>query len=437
MEWWLVLLLIFGGLLLLLASGMPVAFAFMLVNLIGVIFIWGGEPGLRQLIFSIFGSITKFTLVAAPLFILMGEVLFHSGVALRAVDTLDVWVGRLPGRLSLLAVAGGSLLAAVTGASFASVSVMSSTMLPEMIRRGYKKPMALGPILGSGGLAIMIPPSALAVILAIFANISIGKFLIAIIIPGLLMGLLYASYIIIRCWLQPSLAPPYKVTHKTLSEKLINTVKYVFPLGIIIFLVIGVIFLGIATPSESAASGALASFILAVSYKRLTWEVVKKSTLGTIHISTMVLTIMLAATAFSQILAFSGASTGLLDLVKRLPLIPILILIAMQVIVIILAMFMEQVSIMMVTLPIYMPIVHNVGFDPVWFSVLFLLNMEMGATSPPFGLLLFVMKGMAPPGTTTADIWKAGIPFLLCDLIAMALIIAFPAIALWLPGKMR
>jgi TRAP-type mannitol/chloroaromatic compound transport system permease large subunit len=151
----------------------------------------------------------------------------------------------------------------------------------------------------------------------------------------------------------------------------------------------------------------------------------------------MVLTIMLAATAFSQILAFSGATTGLLDLVKRLPLIPILILIAMQVIVIILAMFMEQVSIMMVTLPIYMPIVHDLGFDPVWFSVLFLLNMEMGATSPPFGLLLFVMKGMAPPGTTTGDIWKAGIPFLLCDLIAMAFIIAFPAIALWLPGKMR
>ncbi len=437
MEWWLMLLIIFGSLILIMSSGMLTAFCFMLINVVGIFFFWGGEAGLMQLILSIRSSVSTFMLLPLPLFLLMGEVMFHSGIAPLMITTIDKWLGRLPGRLGLVAVGAGTLFSTLTGASMASVAMLGSTLVPEMEKRGYKKPMSLGPILGSGGLAMMIPPSGLAILLGALAEISIGKLLIAIIIPGLLMAALYVSYIIGRCYLQPSIAPPYEVPPIPLLEKLVSTVRYILPVGLIVFLVVGVILLGMATPTEAAATGALGTFILAALYRRLNWEVVKKSLSGTIGMTGMVLIIIAGARAYGQLVAYSGAATGLVQFVTSLPLIPILILIGMQVILLILGMFMSIVAIMMITLPLFMPIVITLGFDPVWFAVIFLLNIEMGTTSPPFGLSLFVMKGVAPPDTTIGDCYRAALPFLYCDLIAMALIITVPAIALWLPGLMR
>ena len=227
MEWQFALLFILGSLLLLMASGMPLAFCFTLVNIIGVILFWGGQVGLEQLITSISASVTSFTLIPVPLFILMGEVMFHSGVAPRMIDALDKWLGRLPGRLGLLAVGGGTLFSTLTGASMASAAMLGSVLVPEMEKRGYRKPMSLGPILGSSGLAVMIPPSAMAVVLCSIGEISVGMTLIAIIIPGLLMAVLYATYIILRCKFQPSLAPPYEVPPTSVSEKLLATMKYI------------------------------------------------------------------------------------------------------------------------------------------------------------------------------------------------------------------
>ncbi len=437
MEWQIALLLIIGSLLVAMASGLPVAFCFLLVNLIGVFFLWGGGVGLEQLIISIRGSVTKFTLVPLPLFILMGEVMFHSGVAPLMMDTLDKWLGRLPGRLGLLAVGGGTLFATLTGASMASVAMLGEVLVPEMEKRGYKKPMSLGPILGSGGLAIMIPPSGLAVLLAALGEFSIGRLLIGIIIPGLLMATFYAAYIIGRCWLQPSIAPSYDVPSIPLLEKLVDSVRYILPLGFIIFLVIGVIFLGIATPTEAAATGAIGTFILAAFYRRLNWEIVKKSIGGALRVSIMTLMIITAAKAFSQILAFTGATRELAELAVGLPLAPIFIIAAMQVVVLIMGMFMSVVPIMMVTLPIFMPVVHTLGFDPVWFGAIMLLAIETGVTSPPFGLSLFVMKGVAPPDTTMGDVYRAALPFLYSDLIIIVLMLAFPVLVLWLPGLMH
>jgi tripartite ATP-independent transporter DctM subunit len=291
--------------------------------------------------------------------------------------------------------------------------------------------------MGSGGLAIMVPPTNLGVLLAALAYISVAGLLMAIIIPGLLMAALYAAYIIIRCWLQPSIAPPYDVTLPPLSDRIKSLVLYVLPLSGIIFLVIGVIFLGIATPSEAAAIGALGSIILAFIYKGINRKIIKEAVGDTLRISGMVLLILTGAAAFAQILAFTGASRGLVGLVTDLSLSPISVLIMMQVILLIMGMFLEQLSIMMITLPIFMPIVNAVGINPLWFGVIMLLNMEMATTSPPFGLNLFVMKGVAPPDTTMGDIYKAALPFLGCDLIAMILIIAFPTLALWLPAIMR
>lgn len=418
------------------ASGMPVAFSFMLISIVGMYVFFGGTAGLEQLIVSINTSLTTFVLLPVPLFIFMGELMFHSGMAPLLVETLDKWLGRLPGRLGLLAVSSGTLFATLTGTSIASTAMLGSILVPEMERRGYKKPMSLGPILGSGGLAIMIPPSGLAVLLGAIGDISVGRILIAIIIPGLLMAILYAAYIIIRCWLQPSIAPVYDVSHTPLSEKLSATVRYILPLGLIIFLVIGVIFVGVATPSEAAATGTLGTAILAFFNGRLTWEVIKKATSSALAVVGMVLLIIAGATAFGQILAYSGATQGLCNLATGLPVAPIIIIIAMQVIILFLGCLMDVVAIMMITLPIFVPIVISLDFNTVWFAAIFLLNIEMAGTSPPFGMGLMVMKGVAPPDTTMGDIYLAALPFLGCDLIVMILILAFQNVALWLPGLM-
>ncbi len=436
MEWQLALLLIIGSLIFLMATGMPIAVCFMLVNAIGAFLFMGGEKGLVQLVVNLYAGVTTFTLLALPLFILMGEVLYQSGIAPNMLDALDKWLGRLPGRLGLIAVGGGTLFSTLTGASMASVAMLGSTLVPEMEKRGYKKPMSLGPILGSGGLAIMIPPSGLAVLFGAIGEISIGKILIAIIIPGLLMAILYAGYIIGRSRLQPHLAPPYDVPPTPLSKKLLATARYILPIGFIIFMVVGVIFIGVATPTEAAATGAFSTFILAAAYGRLNWQMVKKSVTGALAITLLTLFIIVGAAAFGNILAFSGASAGLAKFATGLPLAPMLIFITMQVVVLILGMFMSVGAIIMIILPLFMPIIHVLGFNPVWFAVITLLNIEMGTTSPPFGLSLFVMKGVAPPDTTMGDVYRAALPFLYCDAIAMILIIVFPALALWLPSLM-
>lgn len=409
----------------------------MLINVVGVFFLWAGEAGLMQLMRSMRDSITHFTLVPVPLFILMGEVMFQSGISTRMIDALDKWLGRMPGRLSLLAVGGGTLFATLSGSGMASCAMLGSTLVPDMESRGYKKAMTLGPILASSGLAIMIPPSNLGVIAAAIGEFSVGKLLIAIIIPGLMMAVLYASYIIIRSRLQPHLAPVYEVPPIPILNKVMATVLYILPLGFIVFLVVGVIFIGVATPSEAAALGVIGTFILAACYGGLNWELVKKAVVGTVQITAMVLMIMTGALAFSQIMSYTGASQGLVEAFIGLPVAPIFVVVMMQVVILLLGMFMDVVAIMMITLPIFIPIVSALGYDPVWFGTIFLLNIEMATTSPPFGLTLFVMKGAAPPDTTMGDIYRSALPFLLCDLIVIVLMLVFPMLVLWLPGLMR
>ena len=437
MEWYLALAVIVGLFLILLTIGMPVAFSFMFVNLIGAILWWGGEAGLHQLIISISSSVTSFALMPVPMFILIGEVMFHTGIAPQAINSLDQCIGRIPGRLSLLAVLSGTIFATLSGSSVAGTATLGSVLTPEMEQRGYQKPMSLGPILGSGGLSIMIPPSALGVLLAALAKISVGAILIAIIFPGLLMALLYAGYIIIRCWLQSSIAPAYEVSTVPLSKKITDLANYVLPLGFIVFSIIGVIFLGLGTPSEAAALGAFASFVLAAAYRRLNWEAVKKSVGTTLHITVMMLMIFTGSTAFAQILAYTGATTGLCAFFVGLNLSPMMVLIIMQLLLIVMGTFMEPLSMVMVVLPVYLPIIHALDFNLLWFGVIMLLNMEMATTSPPFGLGLFAMKGVAPSNTTMGDLYKAALPFLGCDLIAMLAIMVFPPLALWLPSLMR
>lgn len=426
-----------GILLVLMTMGVPVAWSFLFVSIVGAIIWWGGEKGLDQLILSIKDSVCSFTFLPIPLFVLMGEIMFQSGIGFSMIDTLDKWMGRMPGRLGLLAVSAGTVFSVMSGNTMSSTALLGSTLTPDMESRGYKKPMSLGPILGSGGLAMMIPPSSLAVFVAAIGNASIAKTLIGIIIPGLLMAFLYAGYIIIRCWLQPSIAPSYDVTPTSLRDKLVSTVRYVLPLGFIIFAVLGVIFMGIATPTEAAATGALSCYILAVANGKLNWQVLKKSTASTLEITVMIFMIIVAAKAFAGLLTFSGATKGLVQVSLGLPLPPIVLIILIQIVLILVGMVMSVMAVLMVAIPMFMPVITAMGFDPVWFLVILLLNVEMATTSPPYGLSLFVMKNVAPIGTKMGDIYRAGLPFLGCDAIVMALLIAFPPVTLWLPSIMR
>ncbi|MFC2067601.1 TRAP transporter large permease subunit [Chloroflexota bacterium] len=434
MDWQLAFLLLVGCLILLMVTGIPICVTFMLVNVIGALIFMGGSIGLEQLIISLDTALTTFVLIPLSLFILMGEVMFHSGIAPRMIDTLDKWVGRLPGRLGVMAVFAGTLFATLTGSSSGSVAMMGSVLTPEMEKRGYKKPMSLGPIIGSGGLAVMIPPSGLPILIGALGEISIGAILMGIIIPGLLMATLYMSYIILRCWLQPSIAPAYEVISPPLLNKVVATARYILPIGFIIFMVTGLILLGVATPTEAAATGAMGTFILAAIYGRMKWQVMKKAVMSTVNIAVMIFMIIVGAIAFGHNLGFAGVSRGLIEFAIGLPVAPIVILITMLLMVVVMGMFMDAASIIMISVPLFMPVVHSLGFNTVWLAVLLLICIETGVTTPPFGTSLFVMKGVAPAGTKMGDIIRSGLPFLGCDLTAIALIILFPVIALWLPG---
>jgi tripartite ATP-independent transporter DctM subunit len=436
MEWWLSLLLLIGGTVLLLFFGLPVGVSFLFANLLGAFVFMGGVSGFKLLILNLEESLTSFSLLTVPMFILMGEVMFHSKMALRAIDALDCWIGRIPGRLGLLAVASGTIFAATSGSTIANTSMLGSLLIPEMKRRGYKEIMTIGPIIGSGALAMLIPPSILAVILATLIEVSVGKMLIAGILPGLLLASFYALYIIFRCRLQPEIAPPYEIPPIPLSKKLRETLLYVFPLGLVIFLVVGIIFLGMATPSEAASMGAVGSILLSLLYRGMNWEAFKKCLFGTIKMTTFMFIIIMASMVFSQILAFSGASSGLIQAVVKLKLPPLLVLISMQVTLLFLGCFMDNLSIAVIAVPIYMPVLRALGFNPLWVAAMTLINMDMGNLTPPFGLQLFVMKGLQPT-TPMAVIIRSTLPFVLCEALTLIAIMIFPDIALYLPNLMR
>ena len=431
------LILFFGGLAALLLVGLPVAIAFTLVNLVGVYVFWGGSIGLSQLILSIDSSVSTFVLVPVPMFILMGTVMFHSGVAYRMIDVLDQWLGRIAGRLAVLAVGAGALFGTLTGVAMGSVAMLGSTLVPDMERRGYARTLALGSILASGSLAILIPPSALAVILASLGKFSVGKLLIGIIVPGILLACVYVVYIVVRCTLQPSLAPAYVVERRPLGPRLRDTVIYVLPPLSMVVLVIGTIFAGIATPTEAAAVGALMSFVIAAVYGKLTWPVVKVAVGSATSLSVMVLVVLTGSAAFSQVLSFSGVTAAITELATGRDIHPIIVLILMQAVVMVLGMFIEQTSIVLVTIPIFMPIVEAMRWDPIWFGAIMMLNLEMATITPPFGLSLFVMKGIAPPGTTMGEVYRSALPFIGLNIMVMALMIMFPDIVLWLPARMK
>ena len=435
-EWYTIALFLIGMVIALMLLGIPVAFAFLTANIIGAMIFMGGLDAMPQIVINAVESVTIFALIPVPLFIIMGELFFHTGLAVRVFDALDRCFGRLPGRLAYITVAGGTIFATLSGSTMANTAMMGSLMVPEMTSRGYKKHMSMGPILGTGGLAMIIPPSALAVLLASLAEIDIGKLLIAGVLPGLVLALLYSVLIYGQVKLDPEAAPAYEVERTPLGQMIVSVAVNVLPMGLVVFCVIGLIILGIATPTEAAGFGAFGVMVLAAIYRVLSWDILVRSFAGSVRVTAMVLLIILASSTFSQLLAFSGASAGLIGWATTVELAPIVMLLIMFAVLLVLGMFMDQVSMMLLTVPIFFPLAETLQFDLIWFGLVMLLALEISLTTPPFGLLLFVMMGVAPKGTTLWQVAFAAAPYIGCALVVLVLLIVFPELALYLPGLM-
>jgi tripartite ATP-independent transporter DctM subunit len=355
-------------------------------------------------------------------------------VALKAIDAFSLLIRRVPGRLAVIAIVSGTVFSAISGSTIATTALLGSLMLPTMLARGYDRRMAMGPIIGIGGVDMLIPPSALAVLLGSLAGISISGLLIGGIVPGLILSVTFIGYIVLRASLNPALAPDDDTPPAPGAARWLPFLVHVLPLLLIFAVVVGAMTAGWATPTEAAALGAAGTIVAAMLYRSLTWAHLMQALIGTVAVSGTILFIIVGATTFSQVLSFSGATNGIVSLVTAQDLAPTVIIIGMMVTLLFLGCFVDQVSMMLITLPFFMPLVQQFGLDPVWFGVLFLICMQLGLLTPPFGLLLFTMKGVAPPDVTMNDVFLAAIPYVAFGLLVMVLVFLWPPLATWLPS---
>jgi len=433
MSWGAAAWLLLGGSTVLLFLGLPVAFSFLVINLLGAWLWLGGEPGLAQLARNSVNSVMSFALTPIPLFVLMGEVLFHTGLAVKVIDGIERLIAQVPGRLAVVAVVAGTVFSAISGSTIATTAMLGSLMVPVMLARGYHPTLATGPVMAIGAVDMLIPPSALTVLLGSLSGISISKLLIGGVLPGLVLSVAFVAYIIVRVKMRPSLAPNVDLVAYRGFERFKPLLMYVLPLVSIFGVVVGAMAAGWGTPTESAAVGALATVVLALAYRALTLRILLQSLKGTVAISAMILFIIVGATTFAQILSFSGASNGLAEAITGTGLPPWAVIAGMMLMLIFLGIFVDQVSMMMITLPIFMPVVQALAVDPIWFGVLFLICMQLGLLLPPHGLLLMTMKGVVPPQVTMLHIFRAVVPFVAMSLLLLVAVFLVPAIATWLP----
>jgi tripartite ATP-independent transporter DctM subunit len=371
------------------------------------------------------------------MFVLMGEVLFHTGLAVKVLDAFERLITKVPGRLAVIAVVAGTIFSAISGSTIAVTAMLGSLMVPLMLERGYHPVLATGPIIAVGALDMLMPVSALAVLLGSLSGISITRLLMGGFVPGMILKVAFVAYIIVCVKLNPALAPTGQLAVYRGWERIRPLIKYVIPILSIFLVVVTSMNVGWATPTESAAVGAFATMVLALAYRALTPGILLAALRGTMMISGMILFIIVGATTFSQILSFSGASNGIVSLITGHGLAQNAIIGGMMLILIFLGVFVDQVSMMLITLPIFMPVVQQLGIDLVWFGVMFLICMQLGLLLPPHGLLLMTMKGVVPPQVRMSHIFRAVVPYILLSLIMLALVFFVPAVALWLPNMVR
>jgi tripartite ATP-independent transporter DctM subunit len=428
----LVTVILFGGLIFLLTIGVPVVFALSSISIL-VAFIQGGSNDLFIVATTTYKQITDFGLMSIPLFLLMGNFLLHSGISDRLFKALNLWLTGVRGGLAVVSV-GVCVALAMCGGFGPGILMMGLIAVPAMLKNSYNKSLALGSVMAGGVLGTIIPPSIIMIIFAYISRVSIGRLFFGGAIPGFITAFMYILYITTRCYFQPQLAP--KTTGDITRKQRMSALKEIILPAMLIFLVLGAIFFGIATPSEAAGVGASGSFLICIIYRKLTLKVLLDSCLETMKISGMALWILIAASLFGIVYTMAGAQGLVMEMVQSVQVNRWIILAAMQVILLIFGAFMDDYAIITICAPIFIPIARYLGFDPIWFSIIFILNMQVAYLTPPFGWALILMKGVAPPEISTQEIWRSIPPFVAIQLLMLILTMIFPQLALWLPNKM-
>lgn len=428
-------LLFFGSLLLFVFLGVPLAFVLGGVSVVFLYFTWGFDS-FYMVVSQIWGTMNSFTLVAIPLFVFMAMILERTGVAKDLYRTMHLWFGGLRGGLAVGTLIICAIFAAMVGVSGAAVVAMGTIALPAMLARGYDKNMVLGVINTGGGWGILIPPSILMILYALISGESVGKMFAAGIGPGIMLIILTVAYILVKSYLRPELAPALPPEERAnLKEKVLSLKSIALPI-LIVLMVMGSIIGGITTPTEAAAMGVLGSLISAVVYRKLSISLITEASIRTFKLTSMIMWILFAAHAFSAAYQSMGAQALIEGFMHMIPGGQWGILATMMIILFILGMVLDPVGIMLITLPVFLPVVNSLGFDPIWFGLLFVLMMEIAYMTPPFGFNLFYLKGIVPPGITMQDIYRSVIPFVILELVGLVLLIIFPQIVLWLPDRL-
>lgn len=428
----LVTVLLFGGLIFLLAIGVPVVFALGGIS-VALIFMIGGPNDLFLVATTTYRQITDPGLITIPLFLLMGNFLLHSGISDRLFRALNHWLSGVRGGLAIVSV-GVCVALAMCGGFGPGILTMGLIAVPAMLKHSYDRSLALGSVMAGGVLGTIIPPSIIMIVFGYVGRVSIGRLFFGGAVPGFITAFLYILYITMRCHFQPHLAPK-AVEDITWKIRWISLKEIILP-ALLVVGVLGAIFLGIATPTEAAGVGAMGAFLVCVIYRRLTWKVLTDACLQTLQISGMALWILVAATLFGVVYTSAGAQDMVMGIVEKVPVNRWIILAAMQIILLLFGMFMDDYAVITICAPIFLPIGKFLGFDPIWFAIVFILNMQVAYLSPPFGWALILMKGIAPPEVQTRDIWRSVPPFVAIQLLILILTMIFPQLALWLPGKM-
>ena len=429
----LISILLFGSMLLLLAAGLPVAFVLGGLAVVFTGVFWGPES-LFIILARTFSMMSSTTLVAAPLFVLMAVVLERSGVAEDLYEMMYRWSGGIKGGLAVGTVLACTLIAAMSGIASTGVVMMGVMALPEMLKRGYDKRIATGCILAGGVLGPLIPPSIALVLYGTMAQVSIGGLFAGGMAAGLLCSFLIIGYILLRCYINPKMGPAIPVEERANWEAKIASLKGVILPLLLITAVLGSIYTGIATPTEAAAVGAFGAFVCSAIHGRLTWDLIKNVAYTTIQVQGFMMWILFAAQGFAAVYMGLGASRMVVNLVQTYQVGWWTMLIGIQVVWFLLGCVIDAWSILMITLPIILPLLPLYGFDPLWLGVLYAVNTQTGYLTPPFGTMLFMMKGIAPKEVTMSDIYRSIIPFVTTQLVCLALCIAFPKLVTWLPN---
>lgn len=428
-------LLFFSALLFFLVLGLPLAFVLGGVSVIFLYFTWGIQA-FYLVASQMWGTMESFTLVAIPLFVFMAMVLERTGVANALYRMMYLWWGGVRGGLAIGTVFICAIFAAMCGISGAAVVAMGTIALPSMLERGYDKHMALGAINIGGGLGILIPPSIIMILYSLITGVSVGQMFAAGVLPGLLLVLLVTIYVLARCYLQPDLAPALPPEERAgWAEKFGALWAVILPM-LIVVMVLGSIMAGIATPTEAAAVGVLGALLSAVVHRKLSWTLLREASLRTFSLTGMIMWILFAAHAFSAAYQSMDAQGMIEGWMAAIPGGPWGTIVAMQVILFLMAMVLDPVGIMLITLPVFMPIVTGMGFDPIWFGILFVINMEIGYMTPPFGFNLFYLKGVVPPDISMQDIYRSVVPYVMVAIVGLAIIMIFPSIATYLPNRL-